>query len=139
MPPAPWRQVAARHGAHVFSGMFSGLQSDASGQQHEHRQQKGTWLRESGRSKRGGRGSRAGNNSASRERSASRSQPASQGSQAPGHYLLLRKPLYSLKYDSVPLRMRSSCAAWFGLTSSMPWMGVKAREEDRPLVAPLLP
>lgn len=29
--------------------------------------------------------------------------------------------------------------AWLGLTSSMPWMGVKAREEERPLVAPLLP
>lgn len=57
----------------------------------------------------------------------------------PGAALLLRKPLYSLKYDSVPSRMRSLCAAWLGLTSSMPWMGVKARLEERPLVAPLLP
>lgn len=31
-----------------------------------------------------------------------------------------RKPEYSEKYDSVPSRMRSSCAAWLGLTSSMP-------------------
>lgn len=34
-----------------------------------------------------------------------------------------RKPEYSEKYDSVPSRMRSSCAAWFGLTSSMPCSG----------------
>ena len=34
---------------------------------------------------------------------------------------------------------QSPARAWLGLTSSMPWMGVKAREEDRPLVAPLLP
>lgn len=52
---------------------------------------------------------------------------------------LLRKPPYDEKYDSVPSRMRSSCAAWLGFTSSMPWIGVKARLEERPLVAPLLP
>lgn len=34
-----------------------------------------------------------------------------------------RKPEYSEKYDSVPSRMRSSCAAWLGLTSSMPCGG----------------